>query len=51
MSGEVGDCFGGSVGAMGRTKGVVNVELGETEKLFCEGGIVFLFLGMKPEIF
>ena len=51
MSGEVGDCFGGSVGPVGRTKGVVNVELGETEKLFCEGGIVFLFLGMKPEIF
>ena len=51
MSGEVRDCFGGSVGAVGRTKGVVDVELGGTEKLFCEGRIVFLFLRMKPEIF
>ena len=37
--------------AVGRTKGVVDVELGGTEKLFCEGRIVFLFLRMKPEIF
>lgn len=51
MSGEVRDCFGGSVSAVGRTKGVVDVELGGTEKLFCEGRIVFLFLRMKPEIF
>ena len=39
------------MGAMGRTKGVVDVELGGTEKLFCEGRIVFLFLRMKTEIF
>ena len=39
------------MGAVGRTKGVVDVELGGTEKLFCEGRIVFLFLRMKPEIF
>ena len=51
MSGEVRDCFGGSVSAVGRAKGVVNVELGGTEKLFCEGSIVFLFLRMKTEIF
>ena len=51
MSGEVRDCFGGSVGAVGGTKGVVDVELGGTEKLFCEGRIVFLFLRMKTEIF
>ena len=51
MSGEVGDCFGGSVSAVGGAKGVVNVELGGTEKLFCESRIVFLFLRMKPEIF
>ena len=47
----MGDCFGGSVGAVGGTKGVVYVELSGTEKLFCEGRIVFFFLRMKPEIF
>ena len=50
MSGEVRDGFGGSVGAVGRTKSIVDVELGGTEKIFCEGRIVFLFLRMKPEI-
>ena len=51
MSGEVRDGFSGSVSAVGRTKGVVDIELGGTEKLFCEGRIVFLFLRMKTEIF
>ncbi len=51
MSGEVRDGFSRSVSAVGRTKGVVDIELGGTEKLFCEGRIVFLFLKMKPEIF
>ena len=50
MSGEVGDCLGGGVGAVGRTKGVVDVELGGTEKFFCEGRIVFFFFRMKAEI-
>ncbi len=51
MSGEVRDCLGGSVSAVGRTKGVVDVELSGTEKLFCKARIVFLFLRMKPDIF
>ena len=51
MGGKVGDCFSGSVGAVGRTKGVVDVELGGTKQLFRKGRIVFFFLRMEPEIF
>ena len=48
---EVGDAFGGGVGAVGAAEGVVDVDVAEAGELFGEGGIVGLFFGMEAEVF
>ena len=48
---EVGDAFGGGVGAVGAAEGVVDVDVAETGEFFGEGGVVGLFFGVEAEVF
>ena len=48
---EVGDAFGGGVGAVGAAEGVVDVDVAERGELLGEGGIVGFFFGVEAEVF
>jgi hypothetical protein len=48
---EVGDAFGGGVGAVCAAEGVVDVDVAEGGELFAEGGVVGLFFGVEAEVF
>ena len=48
---EVGDAFGGGVGAVGAAEGVVDVDVAEGGELLGEGGVVGLLFGMEAEVF
>jgi hypothetical protein len=47
---EVGDAFGGGVGAVGAAEGVVDVDVAERGESFREGRVVGLFFGVEAEV-
>ena len=51
LGGETGAALGRGVGAVGGAEGIVDVNLGGTEKFLSEGRIVLFFFGMEADIF
>jgi hypothetical protein len=48
---EVGDAFGGGVGAVGCAEGVVHVDVAESSELLGEGWVVGFFFWVEAEVF